>query len=139
VSEQQGRQDAEHLKLLSIFHYVVGAMMALFGCFPIIHLLIGLAMVSGKLGHAKAGEPFPALFGWAFVLLATGFILTAWTLAVCTVVAGRNLSRRRRYLFCLIVAGVMAATCMPFGTVLGVFTILVLMRPSVKQIFGVQA
>jgi len=25
---------------------------------------------------------------------------------------------------------------MPFGTVLGVFTIIVLMRPSVKEIFG---
>ena len=47
-----------------------------------------------------------------------------------------SLARRRRYLYCLILAGVMAATCMPFGTVLGVFTIIVLMRPSVKQAFG---
>ena len=30
----------------------------------------------------------------------------------------------------------MAALSMPFGTVLGVFTIIVLMRPSVKAAFG---
>jgi hypothetical protein len=86
MSELQARQDAEHLKLLSIFHYVVAAMMALFGCFPIIHLAVGLAMVSGKLGHAKGDEPFPALVGWAFMLIASGFILTAWTMAACTAV-----------------------------------------------------
>ena len=67
MSEQQARQDEEHLKLLSIFHYVVAGMMALFGCFPIIHLILGLAMVSGKFGQPKLGEPSPALFGWVFV------------------------------------------------------------------------
>ena len=139
MSELQARQDAEHLKLLSIFHYVVAAMMALFGCFPIIHLVVGIAMVSGGFGHAKVGEPSPALFGWLFVVAAATFILTAWTLAVCTLVAGRNLARRKRYLFCLVVAAIMAAMCMPFGTILGVFTIVVLMRPSVKESFGVPA
>jgi hypothetical protein len=29
--------DEQNLKLLSIFHYVVGGIMALFSCFPIIH------------------------------------------------------------------------------------------------------
>ncbi len=40
----------------------------------------------------------------------------------------------RRRLFCLVVAGVECAF-MPFGTVLGVFTIAVLMRESVKELF----
>ncbi len=31
-------QDLEHLRLLSLFHYVVGGIAALFGCFPFIHL-----------------------------------------------------------------------------------------------------
>jgi hypothetical protein len=133
----QARQDAEHLKLLSVFHYVVAAMMAVFASFPILHLLIGIAVVAGKLGQSKAGEPPPALFGWFFIVFAAGWMAVGWTLAVCTVIAARNLARRKKYLFCLVVAGVMAATCMPFGTVLGVFTIIVLMRPSVKEAFGV--
>jgi hypothetical protein len=40
-------------------------------------------------------------------------------------------------MFCLAMAGIEAALCMPLGTVLGIFTIIVLMRPSVKQAFGV--
>lgn len=38
-------QDEEHLRLLSIFHYVVGALAAMFALFPIFHLVIGLVMV----------------------------------------------------------------------------------------------
>lgn len=33
-------KDLEHLRLLSIFHYVVGGLIALFACFPIIHLMM---------------------------------------------------------------------------------------------------
>jgi hypothetical protein len=135
--EPHSSQDAEHLKLLALFHYIVAAMMALLASFPILHLTIGLAMVSGKFGTPKHGEFSPDLFGWFFVLIAGGAILTGWTLAVCTLVAGRSLAHRKRYLFCLVVAGIMAVTCMPFGTVLGVFTIIVLIRPSVKQLFEV--
>jgi hypothetical protein len=41
-------------------------------------------------------------------------------------------------MFCLVMASI---TCMfmPFGTVLGVFTLIVLMRPSVKPLFEGQA
>ena len=133
----QASQDAEHLRLLAIFHYVVAAMMALWGTFPIFHVVFGAFMAFAKVPPGKDGELSPALFGWLFMLAGGAFVLLGWSLAVCTFLAGRNLVKRRRYLFCLVVAGVMAATCMPFGTVLGVFTIIVLMRPTVKQAFGV--
>jgi hypothetical protein len=129
-------QDTEHLKLLSIFHYVVGGLMALVACFPIIHLIIGTTMVLGGFGHGRSGEASPAAVGWVFIVIALVIIGLGWTLALCTVIAGRSLAQRRRYMFCLIVAGIMAVTCMPFGTVLGVFTIIVLLRPSVKAAFG---
>ena len=41
-------------------------------------------------------------------------------------------------MYCLVVAAV-ECIFMPFGTVLGVFTIIVLMRPGVKERFGVEA
>ena len=50
-------------------------------------------------------------------------------------IAGRFLATRKHYMFCLVMA---AIECLftPFGTVLGVFTIVVLMRDSVKQSFA---
>jgi hypothetical protein len=62
-------------------------------------------------------------------------VLFGWTLAALLVAAGRSIARRKRHLFCLIVAG-MACLMMPFGTVLGVFTLITLNRPSVKAKFN---
>jgi hypothetical protein len=58
--------------------------------------------------------------------------------AFCVFLAGRNLAQQRRYTFCLVIAGLLCIF-IPFGTVLGVFTIVVLVRPSVKALFEQQA
>jgi len=59
-----------------------------------------------------------------------------WIFAVIIFLTGRFLAKRKRYMFCLVIACV-ECLFMPFGTVLGVFTIIVLMRPSVKELFTV--
>jgi len=137
MSTDQATQDAEHLRLLSIFHYVVAGMQALFATFPILHFLVGAAIVfaPGQLGAPNRSGPPVALMGCFFMLFAGAWMLTGWTLAVCLIVSAKSLKQRKRHLFCIIIAGVEAAMCMPFGTVLGVFTIIVLMRPSVKLLF----
>ena len=129
-------KDEEHLRLLSIFHFVVAGMTALFALFPIIHLLIGLAIVSGALQPTE-GDEIPAFFGWFFVLFAGTWIVLGLAFAVVIALGGRALRRRQHHTFCLVVAGI-ACLLMPFGTVLGVFTIIVLMRDSVKEMFGGQ-
>jgi hypothetical protein len=130
-------RDAEHLRLLSVFHYVVAGMQALFASFPILHFVMGAFMVFGPGMHAHGQDRFPAaLMGGFFMVFAAVWMLVGWSLAVCVVVAGKSLAQRKRYLFCLVIAGVEAVMCMPFGTVLGVFTIIVLLRPSVKAVFG---
>jgi hypothetical protein len=128
-------QDHEHLKLLSVFHYVVGAMSGLFSLFPIVHLVIGLLVVfSPDTMPGRPGQAPPALFGWFFVVIASMMILFGLAMSTCVLFAGRFLARRTHYTFCLVIAG-MECLFMPFGTVLGVFTIVVLMRESVKPLF----
>ncbi len=132
--------DQEQLKLLSIFHYVVAAFAALFGCMPIMHLAMGLFIVTGKfneLVQEENGEAFPEFFGWFFVGAGAFAIALCWSMAIAIFLNGRKLARRRRYHFCLVMAGV-ECFFLPFGTVLGVFTIIVLMRPSVRAMFGVE-
>src|SRR6516165_1681008 len=99
-------QDEDHLRLLSIFHYVVAAMAALFACFPIIHLIIGLAFILEPNKFEGKGEPPPAWFGWLFVIVASIFITLGWTFAGFILATGRSLAKRRRYMFCLVMAGV---------------------------------
>jgi len=126
-------QDEQHLKLLSVFHYVVGGMAALFSLFPVIHLVLGIMMVVIP-GHHGPGTPPPPLVGWIFIVFALLFILIGMSFAGFIFAAGRSLSRRRHYTFCIVMAGV---ECLftPFGTVLGILTIVVLMRDPVKALF----
>jgi hypothetical protein len=74
------------------------------------------------------------LFGWIFIIIGSGFILLGWAFAVCIICAGRYLALQVRYMFCMVMAAI-ECIFMPFGTVLGVFTIVVLARPSVKEMF----
>ena len=131
-------QDADHLRLLSIFHYVIGGVVGLFSLFPLIHLAVGIAILTGAFDDVEQGSPPPAVIGWLFVLLPLVFILMGLSLAICIAVAGRKISQRTGHLYCLVIAG-LECFFMPFGTVLGVLTILVLVRPSVKILFGIPA
>lgn len=128
-------QDRENLQLLSIFYYIFAGLTALVSCFPVIHLSVGIMMLSGTLPmEPGAGGPPLQLFGWLFVLIPILIILAGWGIAVAYFLTGRFLGLRQHYLYCQILAGI---TCMsfPFGTILGIFTIVVLSRPSVRALF----
>ena len=128
-------QDEEHLRLLSIFHYVVGGLAGLFALLPVFHLIFGLFFIFAPAKFAGKGDPPTALLGWFFVIIAAVFITIGWAFAASVLAAGRLLARRRHYLFCLVMGGI-ECIFMPFGTVLGVFTIIVLTREPVKQLFA---
>jgi hypothetical protein len=95
---------------------------------------MGLAVVTGHLPLEGASRG-DRMAGWFFVGLALMFIVAGLTFAALVIAAGRNLSRQVRYTFCLVVAGLLCLF-MPFGTVLGVLTIVVLQRASIRERFG---
>jgi hypothetical protein len=127
-------QDVEHLRLLSIFHYVFAGITALFSCIPLIYVALGFFMlfIPNSFGHG-ANAP-RAFIGFFFILFGGLFILFGWTLSVLIFFVGRNLQQHRNYTFCLVIAALMCLS-MPFGTILGIFTIIALNRPAVKELF----
>lgn len=127
-------QDEQHLKLLSVFHYVLGGIAALVSLFPVFHLVLGIMMVVIPEDHGP-GTPVPEFVGWIFIGFAILFILCGLTFSGFVFVTARFLSRRRHHMFCLIMAGV-ECLLIPYGTILGVLTIIVLMRDSVKALFN---
>ena len=128
-------EHAEHLRLLSIFHYVFAGVLALLACIPLIHVGLGLAMVLAPRQFGGHGEPPPALLGWFFVFTGGVFIIAGWLTAVLIAWSGRCLARRVHHTYCLVMAGV-ACVFIPLGTLLGVFTILVLAKSEVKAAFA---
>ena len=127
-------QDAEHLKLLAVFHYVLAGLSVVFGCFFIIHIVMGGVMLSGSMSGGS-GPPPPKEIGWLFVIGGGFAILISWAMAFALFLAGRWLSARRNWTFSFVFACI-ACLNVPLGTALGVFTIIVLQRPSVKALFG---
>lgn len=130
-------RDSSHLNLLAIFHYVAGGLMAFFGLFPSIYIILGLVMVTG--GFSKSGpQPPPPGLGWIFVIMGAVFMILLLAMSVLTIYSGRCIKRRRNWVFSLVIAGFMCLS-VPIGTALGVFTFIVLLRDSVKRLYGVEA
>jgi len=125
-------QDEQHLDLLATFHYIVGGLTALFSCMFFIHVGIGIAMLNGAFDMKN---PPPRFFAWLFIIVPSVFIVMGWILSGFMIAAGRRLKRRAAYAFCLVIAGI-ECILMPFGTVLGVFTIVTLSKEPVKRLFG---
>jgi hypothetical protein len=124
-------QDIEHLKILSILHYVWGGLTACFSCLGMFYAAFGVVAVFASAQHQ--GGP-PAVVGGALVFMGILVVLLAGTVGGLTIWAGRCLAQRKRYTFCFVMA-CLSCLSVPLGTALGVFTIIVLQRPTVKVMF----
>ena len=124
-------QDEKYLNLLSIFHFIFGGLKILFSCIFLIHVVIGIAMLCGAI---DGNDPPPRFLGLFFVLFGSGFILVGWIIATLMIILGAKLRSRTSRTFCFVVAGIECIS-MPFGTILGVLTIVLLMKDSVKALF----
>ncbi len=127
-------QDNEQIRLLAIFHYILAGMIGLLSLFPIIHIVLGTLIVSGALNTQQGSQAPPAALGWIFIAIPAAMMLCGFCTAIAVLIAALSLSCKRRYTFCLVVAAV-ECLFMPLGTILGVLTILVLVRESVKRKF----
>ena len=133
-SNGASRDDLEHLNALGIAYYVLAALSLPFLCFFGLQLALGAGFflqegptggLSGQEGGLLVG------FGTFMVLVLVVFpLLTFWT--------GRKWRRHEGRLFCLVMA---SFTCFsfPIGTVVGVFTLVVLNRPGVRALFETKA
>jgi len=125
--------EEKYLTVLSVTHYVLGGLVALFGCFPLIHLAVGIGLVVGDFPPPTHGEAPPEgmidMMGGFFIVIAATIILSFWGLAAVMIATGRFLQTRRHHTFCLVVAFVESMFA-PIGTALGVLTILPLLHPT---------
>ena len=120
--------DKENLKLLSIFHYIFGVVIALFFGIFLLHIASGISIL------CRPGSERPAQTVMGFIVIPGFMMLCGWIIALCIIIAGRKLAHYKSRTYCLIVAA-FELFIIPLGTVLGVFTIIVLMKDSVIELF----
>jgi hypothetical protein len=134
-------RDADHLNLLSIFHFVLAATSIVGLAFLCLHYTVmSSVMDNPKIWESMKHQPNPPpfdprdffrAFRWFYIVMG------AWGLAslVGNLLAGFCLRVRRERTFCLVVAGFNCVN-FPLGTPLGIFTIIVLVRESVVRLFA---
>ncbi len=131
----QRKADAEHLKLLAIFHFIfAGLALAGIGFLFLHYALMSTVMNNPEMWKNQKGGPPPAeffaLFKWFYVIF--GIVLV--TGGIANLLSGFFMRRRIHRVFSLVVS---AFNCFqfPFGTALGVFTFVVLLRDSVRETY----
>jgi len=141
--------DRDHLNVLAIFHFVVAALAIVGIAFLFLHYTL-MSSVFEHPGfwqpqHTAGATPLPhpsevhppqfpahffAIFKWFYVVAGVCLLLAF----VGNLFSGFFLRARKHRVFSLVVAG-LDCLQIPFGTVLGVFTIVVLARESVMELY----
>ena len=153
--------DLEHLRLLSFFFKLTGIVSAVMVSFLLIHLTVFSAMaLMPKSFYAKAAGAHPAasqtdtttaapqnikpapeapriIFG-GFACVFAVIILLGWTFGALTFYAGHCIKQRKHATFIFIIS-CLKCVFVPYGTALGVCTIIVLNRSRVKKLFEARA
>jgi hypothetical protein len=133
--EHRRKVDADHLKLLAIFHFVGAGLAALGMLFLFAHYsFMHLFFANPKMWEGQKGGPPPAeffaIFQWFYVAFGLWFFVSL----TLNLVSAFCLRARKHRTFSLVVAGINCVH-MPLGTVLGVFTMIVLLRDSVREAY----
>jgi hypothetical protein len=132
--DRQRVLDEEHLRLLSIAHYIAAGFNALFALIGFAYgsffsILLRNIPNNASSGFESGFDPaliFGTLGGLFGVAMLLGAAAEFWV--------GRSLTKREGHTFCVVVS---AFDCLsvPYGTLLGVASLVVLERPTVKALF----
>jgi hypothetical protein len=132
-------KDEEHLRLLVIFHRIMGIMTIIFSSFFILYLYFIKSFFSDPKVFSQipnAGTiniPPQELFSF-FLTIASVMTFLGCTLGILTLISAQFIKYRKNRRFIIVVACINCLS-IPVGTALGVFTLIVMMRNSVIRIF----
>jgi len=124
------------LKLLSIGYYVQGGIVTFYSFLALCYVgFMGVVLSNLMKAPGASPEQIPS---WLLPLIGTVvtvIVLLMVAVGLCMIYAGMALRRRKHRVFLLVMA---ALNCMsiPYGTILGIFTFIVLNRPAAKALFG---
>ncbi len=132
-------ENTEQLRILSIFHYVLGGLEICFGCLGSLYLLMGLSLALNPMVWTSHGEvPPPPFMGWIFVAVGGMWILCGVVFGILTALSGRFIAKRRNKTFSIVI-GALNCLFVPFGTLLGVFTIILLSKNEIVAMYNESA
>lgn len=141
TSEMQRRQDADHLRILAIFHFILAGLSLLGAGIGVLeYAFIGTLVKDPRFLQRLQQQQGPnaptpedmknlvAIMVWVFLFFGGALLVYA----LLNFLSGIFLLKRKARFLSLLTA---ALDCLliPIGTILGIFTLLVLNRTSVRN------
>jgi hypothetical protein len=135
LMRDQRKIDADHLKLIGVFHLVLAGLTLLALGFLFLHWFFLHTLLGDPelMKSAKGGPPpaqFFAIFKWLYIFFGSCIVLAG----LLNAISGWCILLRKVRIYSLIVAGLNCAI-IPIGTTLGVFTFVILLRDSVREAY----
>jgi ABC-type phosphate transport system permease subunit len=127
-------KDLDHLKLLGILHIVWGILSILLGLiFGLIYVGIGASAIASPNNYSEDSGISAGAVGGIFIGVGIVALVVALIYGILIIMAGGKLRKQRGYGFCFFVA-IVDLLGFP-SIILGIFTLIVLSRPTVKALF----
>jgi hypothetical protein len=126
----------EHLNLLSIFYFVFGGLSLMLAFVMLIYTVVFGAIFSNPSIRQEMDATEPVVgyvFGIVSIIFLVIFVLVL-SVGILQIVAGFKIRQKKNRIFNIVI-GSLALPSFPLGTALGVFTIIVLSKPSVIAMF----
>jgi len=121
-------QKKNYLDVLAVFHYVYGG-------FSLLITLLVLGLLGIGIGAASGwGRRWDPTEGCVLAVVFFFVVVLAGGISVLNLLTGRALQTRRGYVLSLVTAGVNCFN-LPLGTLLGIFTLILLSDPAVRPMF----
>lgn len=124
--------DERQLRLLSIFWYIEAGGSALAGCIVMSFALLGVALMLGVVENLP--REIGVFLGLILTIIESILALFVFTMAVLEAWTARSLATFSRYRLCHVMACIELIN-IPFGTTLGIITIIMLGRDTTKALF----
>jgi hypothetical protein len=139
-SLKQSIIDEEHLKLLSLFHYISGGLTLAFS-FIFVFQFIFISVLLKNLpnqdldtimtGGGNFNPGFLSIFMYIWIFIFSIFII----FGILQILSGRFIKKRKYRIFTFVIA-ILNLFSFPYGTVLGVMSIIVHNRYSVIELYN---
>lgn len=132
--EKQAIIDEEHLRLLSLFHYIKGGITVGFSLLGLLYFtfIVFIMKISSRVQTGSFDSEFPREFFSYLVIIIGVIVALVLVFGILQIMSAYYMRRNRNRIFSFVVA-IIECLEIPYGTILGFMTIVVLNRYSVKK------
>ncbi len=131
------KKDTDHLRLLAVFHFIFAGLSVLGLGFMVFHYSIMQVIFSRpEIQNAQGGPP-PEMIKKILLIFYSVMAVVLIIGGILNLLSALFLKSRKNRFYSLIIGGLNCVQ-VPIGTALGIFTIMVLTRDSVRRMYEEQ-